>query len=64
MPSYPAEVDGLAALVERAQPGDVVGLMCHDDRQGVYDWIAAHGGTSDNPEVLRDKVRRARLGDA
>ena len=64
VPSYPAEVDGLAALVERAQPGDVVGLMCHDDRQGVYDWIAAHGGTSDDPDVLREKVRRAQLGDA
>jgi len=59
VPSYPSEVAGLAALVERAEPGDVVGLMCHDDRQGVYDWLAAHGGTSDDPDVLREKVRAA-----
>jgi cyanophycin synthetase len=59
VPAYPSEVEGLAALVARARPGDVVGLMCHDDRQGVYDWIAAQGGTSDDPDVLRDKVRRA-----
>jgi cyanophycin synthetase len=59
VPAYPTEVEGLAALVERARPGDVVGLMCHDDRQGVYDWIAAQGGTSDDPDVLREKVRSA-----
>jgi len=60
VPSYPTEVDGLAALVAEARPGDVVGLMCHADRQGVYDWIAARGGTPDPPETLRDKVRAAR----
>lgn len=57
--SYPTEVDALAALVAQARPGDVVGLMCHDDRQGCYDWIAEQGGTADTPEVLREKVRVA-----
>jgi len=57
--SYPSEVDALAALVAQAKPGDVVGLMCHDDRQGCYDWIAAQGGTVDDPETLREKVRLA-----
>jgi cyanophycin synthetase len=57
--SYPTEVEGLAALVDQAAPGDVVGLMCHEDRQGVYDWLAAQGFTIDTPETLRDKVRRA-----
>jgi cyanophycin synthetase len=56
VPSYPTEVVGLAALVARAVPGDVVGLMCHDDRQGVYDWIADQAGTADSPETLRAKV--------
>jgi len=56
VPSYATEVEGLAALVARARPGDVVGLMCHDDRQGAYDWIAAQGGTADSPETLRAKV--------
>jgi cyanophycin synthetase len=58
--SYPTEVDALAALVAQAKPGDVVGLMCHQDRQGCYDWIAAHAGTVDSPETLRGKVRAAR----
>jgi cyanophycin synthetase len=58
--SYPTEVAGLEALVEQAEPGDVVALMCHEDRQGVYAWLADHGFTADSPETLRDKVRAAR----
>ncbi|HSE07381.1 MAG TPA: Mur ligase family protein [Nocardioidaceae bacterium] len=62
LPSYPTEVSGLQALVQKAEPGDVVGLMCHEDRQGVYDWIAAAGGTVDDPETLRKKVLSAMSG--
>jgi len=62
VPSYPTEVAGLEALVAQAQPGDVVALMCHEDRQGVYDWLAAAGFTGDTPETLRAKVRAARAG--
>ena len=58
--SYPTEVAGLEALVKQAEPGDVVALMCHEDRQGVYDWLAAHGFTADTPDTLRDKVRAAK----
>ena len=50
----------LAALVEQARPDDVVGLMCHAERQRVYDWIAEHGGTGDTPQQLGEKVRAAR----
>lgn len=57
--TYTTEVACLAALVERADPGDVVGLMCHAERQEAYDWIAEHGGTPDSPEVLSRKVRAA-----
>lgn len=57
--TYTTEVGCLAALVERARPGDVVGLMCHAERQEAYDWIAAHGGTPDSPETLSSKVRAA-----
>ena len=60
MPAYDTEVDCLAALVGQAKPGDVVGLMCHAERQEAYDWIAGHGGTPDSPETLREKVRAAR----
>jgi len=57
VPAYPTEVACLAALVDRAAPGDVVGLMCHAERQEAYDWIAEHAGTPDSPETLREKVR-------
>ena len=60
MPAYDTEVDCLAALVDQAKPGDVVGLMCHAERQEAYDWIAGHGGTPDSPETLREKVQAAR----
>ena len=59
VPSYPTEVACLSALVGQALPGDVVGLMCHAEREEVYDWIAEHGGSTDSPETLRDKVRAA-----
>jgi cyanophycin synthetase len=58
--SYDTEVDCLAGLVGQALPDDVVGLMCHAQRQEVYDWIAVHGGTPDSPEKLGQKVRAAR----
>jgi cyanophycin synthetase len=58
--AYPTEVDCLAALVGQARPGDVVGLMCHAERQRAYDWIAEHGGSTDAPERLGEKVRAAR----
>jgi cyanophycin synthetase len=57
--SHSTELAALAALVEQAQPGDVVGLMCHAERQAVYDWIAARGGTADDPHELATKVRVA-----
>jgi cyanophycin synthetase len=57
--TYQTEVECLAALVARAEPGDVVGLMCHAERQEAYDWIAGHGGTADTPETLSEKVRAA-----
>jgi cyanophycin synthetase len=57
--SYPTELESLQALVAIAEPGDVVGLMCHAERQEVYDWLAAEGATPDTPEQLRSKVERA-----
>ncbi len=59
IPSYPTEVASLSALVGQALPGDVVGLMCHAERQEVYDWVALQGGTPDSPEDLAAKVRAA-----
>ena len=34
-------------------------LMCHAERQEVYDWIAEHGGTPDDNATLAAKVRAA-----
>jgi cyanophycin synthetase len=59
VPAYPTEVACLSALVGQALPGDVVGLMCHAEREEVYDWIAEQGGTPDHPEMLVAKVREA-----
>ncbi len=60
--SFPTELASLQALLRQAEPGDVVGLMCHAERQQVYDWIAEAGGTADAPEQLQQKVRRAAAG--
>jgi cyanophycin synthetase len=59
IPAYPTEVACLSALVGQALSGDVVGLMCHAQRQEVYDWIAAADGTADTPGALAEKVRAA-----
>ena len=60
IPSYPTELASLSALVGQALPGDVVGLMCHAEREEVYGWIAEHGGTPDTTATLAAKVRTAR----
>ena len=57
--SFPTELASLEALLKVAEPGDVVGLMCHAERQEVYDWLEAQGATADSPEQLRAKVHRA-----
>jgi cyanophycin synthetase len=62
VPAYPTEVSCLEALVAQARPGDVVGLMCHAEREECYAWIAAHGGTPDEPDTLAAKVRSSRVG--
>ncbi len=56
VPSYDSELDGLQALFARAAPGDVVGVMCHQDRAELNGWLSDQGATIDTPQVLRDKV--------
>ena len=63
IPAYPTEVAVLSALVGQALPGDVVGLMCHAERQECYDWIAEHGGVADTSDDLAAKVRAAAAED-
>ena len=47
--SYPTEVAASPALSRRPRPGDVVGLMCHAQRQEVYDWLAAPAARRTHP---------------
>lgn len=55
--TWTTEVECLAGLVEEAEAGDVIGLMCHAERDAAYAWIAGHWGTPDGPEQLAAKVR-------
>ncbi len=59
VPVYPSELDGLQALVEAAQPGDVIAVMCHQDRDLLVAWLADRGATVDSPATLRHKVLQA-----
>lgn len=58
--AYDSELDGLVALVSDTAPGDVVAIMCHQDRPILEEWIREQGGTVDSPETLTRKVRVAR----
>jgi cyanophycin synthetase len=57
--THDTELDGLAALVGRADPGDVVAVMCHQDRPAIEEWLRARGASVDDPDTLRHKVRAA-----
>ena len=59
IPAFDSELDGLLALLEQASPGDVVGVMCHQDRALLDGWLMERGGTVDGPETLTAKVRVA-----
>lgn len=50
------EPEALAWLVERAQPGDVVGFMAHDDREALKAWLRAHGGAPMDASEVRAHV--------
>ena len=44
-----------------ARPGDVVGLMCHAQREEVYAWISRARRHADTPHGLGEKVRAAQV---
>ncbi len=56
VPAYHSELAGLEALMASADPGDVVAVMCHQDRAELAEWLAERGATVDTPALLRDKV--------
>jgi len=59
LPAYDSELAGLQVLLARAEPGDVVAVMTHQDRELVHGWLLDRGATVDGPDDLRRKVRAA-----
>ena len=57
--AYDSELEGLVALTGLARPGDVIAVMCHQDRVLLDEWLLVQGGSADPPDVVRDKVLRA-----
>lgn len=64
VPSFADELSGLEALVAESQLGDVIGVMCHTQREFLDAWIRERGGCVDSPNVLRDKVVAAAVEPA
>jgi cyanophycin synthetase len=62
VPSYPTELDAVSALIDDAQPGDVVAVMCLQDRERLDAFLRDRGATVDTPDILRSKVEHARHG--
>jgi cyanophycin synthetase len=56
LPSYGSELLGYLALLDRGRPGDVVAVMCHQDRDALEDDLRRRGATLDDPGTLRAKV--------
>ena len=54
--SHESEADALPALLAQARGGDVVGLMCHENRAALDEWLHEQGGSVDSPGALREKV--------
>ncbi len=60
VPSYDDEVTALTAALLGRKPGDVVALMCHQDRVPCEDVLRAAGGLRMTAEQVRDRVLAAR----
>ncbi|MGH9119950.1 MAG: Mur ligase family protein [Acidimicrobiales bacterium] len=54
--SYDSELEAIEAMVDRAEPGDVIAVMCHAQRVEIDAWLRDRGGTVDDPDTLRAKV--------
>ena len=59
VPAYPTEIAALQGVTSQALPADVVGVMCHAQRDEVESWLRESGATVDGPEELRRKVLAA-----
>jgi cyanophycin synthetase len=59
VPAFPNELAALQAVTAQASMADVVGVMCHAEREEVDQWLRARGATIDGPDELRRKVLAA-----
>jgi cyanophycin synthetase len=59
VPAYPNELAALQAITDQASVADVVGVMCHAEREAVDLWLRDQGATIDGPDELRRKVLAA-----
>lgn len=59
VPDFASEVEACAWLLGEARPGDVVGVMAHEQREELDALLTGRGATRDSPEVLEAKVRAA-----
>ena len=63
--SYPTELSGLQALLEVADDGDVVAVMCHAERAEIVAWLHERGAhlrrPRRHPPQGRARPRRARV---
>lgn len=60
VPVLADELVGLKTLCRNASGGDVVAMMCHQDRELLDTWLVSRGATQDGPEQVRAKVVAAR----
>jgi cyanophycin synthetase len=60
VPAFETELAALQSLVATASLADVIGVMCHAEREEIDHWLRANGATVDGPDELRRKVLAAR----
>ena len=60
VPAYPTELAALQTVVGQAGPADVIGVMCHAEREDLDLWLRESGATIDGPDELKRKVLAAR----
>ena len=53
---YDTELAGLQAMVAASSPGDVVGVMCHAEREEVFAWLAGIGAVVASADDVRSRV--------
>jgi len=58
--SFDSETEGITAMMCSVGDGDVVALMCHEQRAEIAEWLHGLGATADDSRTIRRKVVAAR----